>query len=109
MLSPNENGVSLAPRRPRQAGGMAPAQNNIPTSNPCASTPETAPADCDDTEPASEDDEEALCAEFDVEGGNAAELLEYDEDGLDGLDDDDNEQSDDDNGVLSLALKSSAF
>jgi hypothetical protein len=41
-----------------------------------------------------DDDEEALCAEFDVAGGNAAELLGYDNDGLD----EDEDEGDDDDG-----------
>jgi hypothetical protein len=88
-----------------QAGSMASAENENPISNPRASAAETTPTNHDNAEPGSEDDEEALCAEFDVAGGNAAELLEYDEDGLDGLDSDD-EESNDDDGAHGLAPKS---
>jgi hypothetical protein len=86
---------------------MAPAENDTLTSNSRAHTPDMTPADHDNVEPGSEDDEEALCAKFDVEGGNAAELLEYDEDGLDGLDNGD-EESDDDDGASGLVLNSPA-
>jgi hypothetical protein len=87
-----------------QAGSMASAENKNPILNPCARAAETTPTNHDNAEPGSEDDEEVLCAKFNVAGGNAAELLKYNEDGLDGLDSDD-EESNHDDGVHGLALK----